>query len=225
MCVLVSVLPSVFAWECVFLFLFQAEDGIRDGHVTEVQTCALPISAGYGTEMSLAFHDPAGAITGHLLPSGRTTDTFTLASHGEVRGSIVDCGTLYGFVPAEALGLRGDECPLALDADAGLKSAVESIREQIAFAVSANLGEAYCPQQVKVAIISSIRVTADTMVKSVTSRVINRYKTHKAYPASGAICLSAAGVTPGTEVHELLRQTVDTSTRHMGDTTRRAAVS
>src|SRR5690625_6652357 len=25
-------------------FFFQAEDGIRDGHVTGVQTCALPIS-------------------------------------------------------------------------------------------------------------------------------------------------------------------------------------
>src|SRR5439155_6834534 len=29
------------AFSCVF---FQAEDGIRDGHVTGVQTCALPIS-------------------------------------------------------------------------------------------------------------------------------------------------------------------------------------
>src|SRR5207253_6124710 len=28
-----------------FIFFFQAEDGIRDGHVTGVQTCALPISA------------------------------------------------------------------------------------------------------------------------------------------------------------------------------------
>src|SRR5207253_6870880 len=27
-----------------FYFFFQAEDGIRDGHVTGVQTCALPIS-------------------------------------------------------------------------------------------------------------------------------------------------------------------------------------
>src|SRR5207253_5538430 len=27
------------------LFFFQAEDGIRDGHVTGVQTCALPICA------------------------------------------------------------------------------------------------------------------------------------------------------------------------------------
>src|SRR5439155_17639776 len=31
---------------CFFFFFFQAEDGIRDGHVTGVQTCALPISEG-----------------------------------------------------------------------------------------------------------------------------------------------------------------------------------
>src|SRR5256885_11138838 len=30
----------------IFLFLFQAEDGIRDYKVTGVQTCALPISGG-----------------------------------------------------------------------------------------------------------------------------------------------------------------------------------
>src|SRR5215208_7691877 len=30
---------------CILFFFFQAEDGIRDGHVTGVQTCALPISA------------------------------------------------------------------------------------------------------------------------------------------------------------------------------------
>src|SRR6266511_5417700 len=29
----------------IFFFFFQAEDGIRDFHVTGVQTCALPISA------------------------------------------------------------------------------------------------------------------------------------------------------------------------------------
>src|SRR5690625_7306823 len=30
-------------------YFFQAEDGIRDGHVTGVQTCALPILEGEGT--------------------------------------------------------------------------------------------------------------------------------------------------------------------------------
>src|SRR6266702_6975685 len=30
--------------DMIVFFFFQAEDGIRDGHVTGVQTCALPIS-------------------------------------------------------------------------------------------------------------------------------------------------------------------------------------
>src|SRR5690625_6740974 len=34
-------------------FFFQAEDGIRDGHVTGVQTCALPI---YVTKVSFCNH-------------------------------------------------------------------------------------------------------------------------------------------------------------------------
>src|SRR5439155_12890147 len=37
-----SLCDILFVW--FFFFFFQAEDGIRDGHVTGVQTCALPIS-------------------------------------------------------------------------------------------------------------------------------------------------------------------------------------
>src|SRR5690606_39704333 len=39
---------SLSAWFmcCTVFFFFQAEDGIRDFHVTGVQTCALPISIG-----------------------------------------------------------------------------------------------------------------------------------------------------------------------------------
>src|SRR5690625_7815179 len=36
----------------VFVFFFQAEDGIRDGHVTGVQTCALPIYFRFSTEVT-----------------------------------------------------------------------------------------------------------------------------------------------------------------------------
>ena len=157
-------------------------------------------TAGYGTGVSLAFHDPAGAITGHLLPTGEPINIFTLTGRGSIRCSIVDCGTLYGFVPAQDLGVRADDRPLELDVDAVFKEAVESLREQIAFAVSARLGKIYCPQQVKVAIVGATGATP----KRVTSRVINRYKTHKAYPVSGAICLSAAAAIEGTVVHELV---------------------
>src|SRR5207253_7910978 len=37
-------------------FFFQAEDGIRDGHVTGVQTCALPISADVGFKAQQRAH-------------------------------------------------------------------------------------------------------------------------------------------------------------------------
>src|SRR5207253_6397785 len=47
-----------------FFFFFQAEDGIRDGHVTGVQTCALPISL-----ISLEFLNSASPLkTTTLLP-------------------------------------------------------------------------------------------------------------------------------------------------------------
>src|SRR6266481_7275237 len=36
-----------------FVFFFQAEDGIRDGTVTGVQTCALPISAGLAQRQAM----------------------------------------------------------------------------------------------------------------------------------------------------------------------------
>src|SRR5437870_13338853 len=41
---------------------FQAEDGIRDGHVTGVQTCALPISA------KIVTNPVRAAVDGNLLP-------------------------------------------------------------------------------------------------------------------------------------------------------------
>src|SRR5437870_10274969 len=41
---MLSVIGSV---AVVYFFFFQAEDGIRDGHVTGVQTCALPIWRAY----------------------------------------------------------------------------------------------------------------------------------------------------------------------------------
>src|SRR6267154_2000451 len=48
----------------IFFFFFQAEDGIRDGRVTGVQTCALPISRGITVRALREWGaDPAGVAT------------------------------------------------------------------------------------------------------------------------------------------------------------------
>src|SRR5260370_3290791 len=52
----------------LYLFFFQAEDGIRDSSVTGVQTCALPIS----TLAALAVGIPVGAAAGYF--GGRIGD-------------------------------------------------------------------------------------------------------------------------------------------------------
>src|SRR5690625_6756866 len=59
-----------------FYFFFQAEDGIRDGHVTGVQTCALPI-AFFGEVNELEgevrngkLQTPVGSVDARQLPEG-----------------------------------------------------------------------------------------------------------------------------------------------------------
>src|SRR5207302_8282939 len=58
----------------VFVFFFQAEDGIRDFHVTGVQTCALPIST-YAVKAD--------------------TQLFSMAPHMHLRGSWMRYEALY----------------------------------------------------------------------------------------------------------------------------------
>src|SRR5690348_1057519 len=49
-------------------FFFQAEDGIRDGRVTGVQTCALPISRKITSKVC---HSPGGLLA--FIDGGRPT--------------------------------------------------------------------------------------------------------------------------------------------------------
>src|SRR5947209_16896546 len=45
--------PTICWWGIIFIFFFQAEDGIRDIGVTGVQTCALPIC--FSLRIGIAF--------------------------------------------------------------------------------------------------------------------------------------------------------------------------
>src|SRR5690606_41584601 len=52
----------------IVLFFFQAEDGIRDFHVTGVQTCALPISQYYTQEDKAEIVSYAAARQIEVIP-------------------------------------------------------------------------------------------------------------------------------------------------------------
>src|SRR6266481_8503608 len=63
----------------VFFFFFQAEDGIRDGTVTGVQTCALPILGG-AEKRSPYQARPKAAISSRVSPSRSEEHTSELQS-------------------------------------------------------------------------------------------------------------------------------------------------
>src|SRR5690625_1114189 len=76
---------------CLFFFFFQAEDGIRAGHVTGVQTCALPI---YGASMCITV--ASGAMRADIIDyeldrSGKYLPAAVSATRSEERRVGKEC--------------------------------------------------------------------------------------------------------------------------------------
>src|SRR5438876_3267530 len=76
-----------------FFFFFQAEDGIRDGRVTGVQTCALPISICPSLIRSTAVKSGVSGAKDRLLPTRRCglAATISTISRSEERRVGKEC--------------------------------------------------------------------------------------------------------------------------------------
>src|SRR5690625_6662037 len=73
------------------VFYFQAEDGIRDGHVTGVQTCALPIFTGIGSGLGTVLGGVGGpAVTVYAVLSRRSEERRVGKEWSA--GRLADCG-------------------------------------------------------------------------------------------------------------------------------------
>src|SRR2546425_8251647 len=79
----------------IFIFFFQAEDGIRDKLVTGVQTCALPI---------LEF-SPLARLTG--IPHTPGTREYLTCESGRIE--LVVAGEKWLLQPGDVVSFRGDQ--------------------------------------------------------------------------------------------------------------------
>jgi 2-methylaconitate cis-trans-isomerase PrpF len=168
--------------------------------VAQLPAANAPANATVG----LRFNHPGGAITGKLLPAGEPVSLLVLGDGATIPVSIVDAGTLYAFVQAQALGLTGHEDATTLDANTEVRATIEELRMMVAESVNRYRGDQAAPispRRVKMAMIAPPdprRGDAD-----VVARIVNAEKVHKAYAVSGAICLAAAATIPGTLVNEI----------------------
>lgn len=153
--------------------------------------------------VELVFPSPGGALTGRLLPTGEPLSRIRLDDGWSLDVSIVDAGTLYALVRADLLGITGHESAAELDANAALRTTIESVRRQTARLISrSGAAVAFDPRLVKVAVVGRPGHRDDV---DIVARVINSARTHKAYAVSGGICLAAAAAIKGTPVHDIVR--------------------
>src|SRR5690625_3335683 len=112
----------------VLSFFFQAEDGIRDGHVTGVQTCALPISFSASTNLNQAtppvefrwnFGDgttATGEVPTHSFSTAGTYTVEFVASNRDGRAtSTRSCTVTVVAPPAPAEIVTVNASPMTLD--------------------------------------------------------------------------------------------------------------
>jgi len=156
---------------------------------------------GYGAEIDLKFSDPAGAITGYLLPTGNPADTFTLKEK-KYTCSIVDCGVLYVFFESSTFSLTGCETPEDLDQLFDFRETIEDLRYYLADYINTFKDNNITKEKIKIAIYSFKDIKNKNGNVSLVARVINTYKTHKAYPVTGALCISAATLIEGSLLYK-----------------------
>jgi 4-oxalomesaconate tautomerase len=94
-----------------------------DGRVNYEGATAIDGVPGTAAAVPLIFENIAGSMTGALLPTGRAVDVID-----GVEATLIDNGMPCVVLRASDFGLTGGETREALEADAGLKSRLESIR-------------------------------------------------------------------------------------------------
>lgn len=165
-------------------------------------TAEIPGVMGRHPAVDLFLHQPAGAKTGALLPTGNAVDTIA-----GVRVSCVDVAVPMVIVRAADMGKTGHEsvAELAADADflqrlkavwveAGLKMQLR--RKNGSLMSAADIAQSETVP--KVCIIGAARAGADLAVRYFTPQTV-----HASLAVSGGCCLAAATLVAGSVAHEL----------------------
>ncbi|GAB4112666.1 MAG: 2-methylaconitate cis-trans isomerase PrpF family protein [Candidatus Caldatribacteriota bacterium] len=188
---------------------------VKDGLVLSEGDYSIPGVPGTGAKLKVEFFDPAGSITGRLLPTGNTKDYIDLGEKGRFTVSIVDAGNPVVFLKAEELGLKGTELPVEVEAMPEKLVLIEKIRsiaaEMIGIVSDRKLATSKSPAYPKIGFVTTpkdyinpegISVKADDV--DLVARLASMQKMHRAYMITGAVCTGAASKIKGTIVNEAI---------------------
>lgn len=168
---------------------------------------------GTAAPVKLAFRNPAGSVTGKLLPTGHPKDTLSVPGFGQVEVSIVDASNPLVFVRASDLGMTGKELPARINEDSTLLALLEKVRGEAAkllgFVTNAGQSAVQSPGIPKLTLIAppadyvtSEKQTVRQQEIDLLGRMMSMQKAHETYALTGAICTICAACIPQTLVWE-----------------------
>ncbi|MET4578137.1 4-oxalomesaconate tautomerase [Ottowia thiooxydans] len=148
---------------------------------------------GSAAPVLVEFLDVEGSKTGALLPTGRAIDIVD-----GVRISCVDAAVPMAIVLASDLGISGHESAEALNANTVLCARVEELRCKAGALMG--LGDVSRLEMPKLTLVAAPRQGG-----VITGRYFMPYTCHTSFAVTGAVCLGAACLIPGTVTNDLLR--------------------
>jgi 2-methylaconitate cis-trans-isomerase PrpF len=178
-----------------------------DGSFNEDGDYAIPGVKGFGSEIKVAFVDPAGSMTGKLFPTGNRTDTIFVKDrngpHFSVKATLIDVANPFVVVDASSLPQYLRSCPKE---PTGYLEHMESIRRTgaVMMGLAPNVQAAAKVRGTpKLAIVSpparKFEGTAD--IADVHVVAFSMGKPHPSLQLTGAACLASAVCIQGTVAH------------------------
>ena len=189
---------------------------VRGGRAAEDGDYAVPGVPGTSARILLEFSDPAGSVTGRLLPTGSARDRIMLDGGRTFEVSIVDAANPVVFVAAESIGLTGRELPLEIEANTTATDILEELRsvvaEMLGLVPDRHNATKVTPGLPKVGFVArpmDYRTTAGVEIPAeaidLTGRLMSMQTAHRSYMATGAIATAAAAFVEGSIVWEFAR--------------------
>ncbi len=182
---------------------------------------------GRAAPVKLSFREPAGSLTGKLLPTGNALDVLAVEGVGEVPVSIVDAANPLVFVRAESMGMTGRELPDQIKADRALLDRLEAVRSaaavRLGFIDRPEDSRTLSPGVPKMTIVAPAQDYVGTdgaLVRGdsvdILGRMMSMQLPHETYALTGLICTVCAAEIPGTIVHSLARDRENPETLRIG---------
>ncbi|KAF3044468.1 hypothetical protein E8E12_010970 [Didymella heteroderae] len=184
-----------------------------DGFPLEDGDYVIPGVKGTGSEIKVAFVDPAGSMTGKLFPTGRRNETITVKERNgtcfSVKTTLIDAANPFVLVDASTLPAY---LQTAKRDSTGYLEHMESIRRVGAVAMglaSSTEAAAKVRGTPKLALLSpapseSARAEDDGL--SIQVLAFSMGKPHPSLQLTGAACLAAAVCIEGTVAHSIASQ-------------------